>query len=115
MLIWNIWWVKKALTSKTCALLFSDYIFYPVGSDLTFHTLTLLNGIIALPFLSVTKNIILIFNVLTFLTFVLSGYGTYLLVNYLVKNRSAAFIAGMIFAFCPFRLVKVSFINYLST
>src|SRR4030066_84334 len=51
MLIWNLWWVKKALTSLNTSLLFSDYIFYPIGSSLTFHTFTLLNGLIAFLFL----------------------------------------------------------------
>jgi len=115
MLVWNIWWVKKALTSSNCSLLFSDYIFYPIGSSLAFHTFTLLNGIIALPFFLVTKNILLIFNILTFSTFVLSGFGTYLLVDYLIKDKIAAFTSGLIFAFCPVHFVKVSFINYLST
>ena len=115
MLVWNIWWVEKALTSARDSLLFSDYIFYPIGTSLTFHTLTLLNGIIAFPFLLITNNILLIFNILTFFTFVLSGFGTYLLVDYLVKNKFAAFFSGIVFAFCPSHFVKVSFINYLST
>ncbi len=114
MLIWNIWWIKKALSSQGCSLLFTDYIFYPVGTSLVFHTLTLINGIFALPLFLITKNIILIYNILTFSAFALSGFGTYLLVDYLVKNKAAAFISGLIFAFCPFHLVKVSFINYLS-
>ena len=115
MLIWNLWWVKKALTSLNTSLLFSDYIFYPIGSSLTFHTFTLLNGLIAFPFLLITKNILFIYNILTFSAFVLSGFGTYLLVNYLIKDKFAAFTSGLIFAFCPYHLVKVSFINYLST
>ena len=114
MLIWNIWWVKKALTSSAHSLLFSDYIFYPIGSSLTFHTLTILNGIIALPFCIFTDNIILIFNILTFLTFVLAGFGTYLLVDYLIDDKLAAFSSGIVFAFCSFHFVKVSFINYMS-
>lgn len=115
MLIWNIWWIKKAFSSLGCSLLFSDYIFYPIGTSLVFHTLTLLNGIIALPFFLITKNIILIYNILTFSAFVLSGFGVYLLVDYLVKDKIAAFTSGLIFTFCPFHFVKVSFINYLST
>jgi len=114
MLVWNIWWVKTALTSSAHSLLFSDYIFYPVGSSLAFHTLTILNGIFALPLFLFTDNIILIFNILTFLTFVLAGFGAYLLVDYLIKDKFAAFVSGVIFTFCPFHLVKVSFINYMS-
>src|SRR3972149_9989239 len=102
MLIWNIWWIKKAFSFQGYSLLFSDYIFYPIGTSLVFHTLILLNGILALPFFLATKNIVLIFNTLTFSAFVLSGFGTYLLVDYLVKDKIAAFISGLIFAFCPF-------------
>ena len=115
MLIWNLWWVKKALTSLNTSLLFSDYIFYPIGSSLTFHTFTLINGLIAFPFMLITENYLLIYNIFTFSAFVLSGFGTYLLVDYLIKDKTAAFISGLIFAFCPYHFVKVSFINYLST
>ena len=44
------------------------------------------------------------YNILFFLSFILSGFGAYLLANYFTKNKSAALIAGVIFAFSPFHI-----------
>lgn len=44
------------------------------------------------------------YNILFFLSFILSGFGAYLLANYFVKNKPAAILAGIIFAFSPFHI-----------
>jgi hypothetical protein len=44
------------------------------------------------------------YNLLFFLSFILSGFGAYLLTDYFVKNKPAALIAGVIFAFSPFHI-----------
>jgi hypothetical protein len=44
------------------------------------------------------------YNLLFFASFVLSGLGAYLLTLYFVKNKPAALVAGMIFAFSPFHI-----------
>lgn len=44
------------------------------------------------------------YNILFFLSFILSGLGAYLLANYFVKNKPAALLAGIIFAFSPFHI-----------
>ncbi|MDD3486836.1 MAG: hypothetical protein PHF35_00435 [Candidatus Moranbacteria bacterium] len=44
------------------------------------------------------------YNLLFFLSFILSGFGTYLLADYFLKNKPAALVAGVIFAFSPFHM-----------
>ncbi|MDI6778185.1 MAG: hypothetical protein QMD77_03260 [Patescibacteria group bacterium] len=44
------------------------------------------------------------YNLLFFASFVLSGFGMYLLAFYFTKNKPASLIAGIIFAFSPFHV-----------
>lgn len=44
------------------------------------------------------------YNLLFYLSFILSGFGAYLLADYFVKNKKAAILAGIIFAFSPFHM-----------
>lgn len=104
--VWNLWWMKKALLDLHTNPLYTNYILYPLGASLVFHPLTIFNGLISISLQSLfglvgSNNIILI------LSFVLSGYGTFLLVDYIVNNKIAAFIAGIIFAFSPYKLAHV--------
>jgi hypothetical protein len=54
-----------------------------------------------IPHLVVASNIVLL------LSFILSGYFCFLLVDYLVHNKPAAFLAGVVFAFCPYRFAHL--------
>lgn len=42
------------------------------------------------------------YNIYVLSSFFLAAYGTYLLMNYLLKDPYVAFVSGLIFAFCPF-------------
>jgi hypothetical protein len=44
------------------------------------------------------------YNLLFFFSFVLSGFGAYLLASHFIKNKPASLIAGIIFAFSPFHI-----------
>ncbi len=107
--------MRKALVELKTNPLYSDYMYYPFGVSLVFHTMTFLNGLLSIPLQSVfgltgAQNFLNIF------TFVLSAYGTFLLVNYLVNDKKAAFISGCILAFCPYRLMTaMGFYHLLNT
>lgn len=68
----------------------------------------------ALPVLGLTDNAVLAYNLLFLSTFVLSGLGTFLFVRELTKNPLAAFIAGLAFAFTPYRVSQLSHLQVLS-
>ena len=46
--IWNLWWMKKAL-SEGISPLFCDYIFVPYGASLVFHTFVFSKAVLAVP------------------------------------------------------------------
>jgi hypothetical protein len=68
----------------------------------------------ALPVLAATDNVVLAYNLLFLSTFVLSGLGMFLLVRELTKHPLAAFVAGLAFAFAPYRLAQLSHLQVLS-
>ncbi len=78
---WNLWWVKYALLNEGQSPFQSDFMFYPVGINLAFYTLTVLNGLTVLP-LSLNLGIIAASNLHMLFTFIIGGYGTFLLTRY---------------------------------
>lgn len=61
--------------------------------------------------LNLIFNKYLAYNILFLLSFVLSGLGMYLLTLHFVKNKPAAFLAGLIFAFSPFHFYQSTVVN----
>ncbi len=127
-LAWNLWWVKYALLDLHVSPLVTDYMFFPVGINLAYFTLTILNGLASIP-LQALFGLIAASNLITVAYFILAGYGAYLLtLDVLTESASehgasdriiqaAAFLAGAIFAFAPSRFLFAGFgqFNVLST
>ncbi len=113
--VWNLWWMKKALTELHTNPLWTNYIFYPDGVSLVFHTLVPFNGLLGIP-LQAFMGIVTANNLIILLSFVLSGYGAYLLIRHLVTDRLSALIGGMIFTFCPYKFAHLlGHFNLVST
>lgn len=68
-----------------------------------------------LPVYWLTGNVILCYNLLFISTFALSGFGTYLLVRDLTGDKRAAFIAGLVYGFLPYRIASVPHIQVMSS
>lgn len=116
-LTWNLWWISHALLNLKTSPFDCDYLFYPLGINLAFYTYTVLNGLLSIP-LQATVGLIPASNLLLLSSFVLSGYGAFLLVCYLLKQESreaegqrsggwtccAAFVAGLLYAFTSSKL-----------
>jgi hypothetical protein len=58
-------------------------------------------GFFAAPVVWLTGNTVLAYNLLNFLSFVLSGFAMWLLVRHLTGSSIAGLVAGMVFAFSP--------------
>ena len=127
-LAWNLWWVKHALVDLGTNPFDCTYLFYPIGINLAFYTLTVLNGVLSIPFqgligLVATNNLMLL------LSFVLSAWGAFLLIEHLlsitVPQRGdtrtterpkdlvkyihlAAFVGGLVYAFSSSKLFFAS-------
>ena len=100
--LFNLWWVPYSIFTLHQSPYFTHLLFYPVGASLVTQTLTPLAGLFTLPiqFLGMAFT----YNVLFFSSFALSGIFMFALANYFVKNKYAAFIAGLIFAFSPMHI-----------
>jgi uncharacterized membrane protein YfhO len=90
-------------------------IFYPEPLTTAYSEHLAPQMLQALPILATTGNVILAYNLLFLSTFVLSGLGMFLFVRQITRNPIAAFVAGMAFAFAPYRLAQFSHLQVLSS
>ncbi len=125
---WNLWWVKRALVDLGENPFFTNYLYYPTGVSLYFHTLNIFNGLLTLPLQSLF-SLTVAYNVVVLFSFVVAGYGTYLLVLYLLRawekggteatesqvstllnlptSKLVAFVAGLVYTFSPFHFAHL--------
>lgn len=89
-------------------------IYYPEPLTLAYAEHLTAQMAQALPILALTDNIILAHNLVFLSTFVLSGLGMYLFVRDLTGRSLPALIAGLAFAFAPYRIGQLSHIQVLS-
>lgn len=102
--LWNLWWFQQALC-RGFDLFSCDWLFFPVGAELVFHTLTPLHGFLALPFVSPAALTIL--NNLFYLGgSVIAGLVFYQAGRDFGHRRQAAFIGGAVFAFSPYHSIR---------
>ena len=120
--VWNMWWLKFSALNLGQWPFHTGYIFYPLGIDLVSYTLNLFNGLLGLP-LQLVLPLPLASNLVILFACVMSGFGTYLLVTYLLIRtpvrpnslravRLAAFIAGAAYAFTASRMIYLVLGHY---
>jgi hypothetical protein len=100
--LWIINWQAHQLLTSPLQL-FDTNIFYPYPNTLAYSEILFPNVLLSVPVFVLTDNPILTYNLMFLLSFVLSAFGLYLLAYRLSGNRCAAFIAGLVFAFSPYR------------
>jgi len=122
--LWILGWGAENLPRLlTGQIDFSDYwnanIFHPEPLALALSEHLFGQVIQILPVYWLTGNLILAYNLLFITSFALSGFGMYLLVRELLgeggRFSPAAFVAGLIFAFLPFRIAQVAHLQSLSS
>ncbi|MFT5441618.1 MAG: hypothetical protein ACI8W3_000659 [Myxococcota bacterium] len=97
---WNFWWWREALFELGTNPYWTAYQFHPYGASLALHTHSTFNQIVGLP-INLALGPIAALNFTTLLGFFLSGVAAHHLAFEISKNRSAAYLAGLIFAFFP--------------
>ena len=104
-LTWNLWWVKHSLLDLHSSPFYCRHMFYPIGVNLAFYTLTVLNGLLSIP-LQFTFGLIPATNLILISSFALSAFGAYLLAKGLKVSRSeiGPFLAGLIYGFSSCKL-----------
>ena len=98
---WQAFWNANIFHPEPLALTFSEHLF---GQTLQI-----------LPIYWLTGNVILCYNLIFVSTFALSAFGTYLLVRDLTGNRLAAFVAGLVYGFLPYRIASVPHVQVMSS
>ncbi len=120
--VWNNWWFKHAVLDLGVNPFQTDYIFFPVGTSLVLYTFTLLHVLLGLP-IQLAFGVVAASNAGLLFAFVVSGFGMWLLVRYLLRvwgfrgvtpavGGIAAFASGALFAFSSNRFVYASLGHY---
>lgn len=115
-LVWNLWWVRHALLDLHTNPLNCAYLFYPIGVNLTYFTLTIFNAFLSVP-AQLTGGVVLASNVNLLFSYAIAGFAMYLLALDVLagsgRRRSqamyvAAFVAGLVYAFAPIKMIFAS-------
>ena len=112
MYLWSQWWLKYSLTQGASPF-DANLLAYPFGANLAFSALTATNGILTNLFLFFLPPIVA-FNSFFIISLVLAALGAYLLLDFLVENKYAAFIGGAMFVFNAYVFSKIGHYNYAS-
>jgi hypothetical protein len=102
---WVDWWTHHVLTTPGESLYYTDYLFYPDGVSLVFHSFSHVNTAISLmlqPWIGQPAS----YNVTILLAYLLSAFGMYLLIEYLTKSAVAGMLSGIVFAFNPYHIFE---------
>jgi hypothetical protein len=103
MVTWVLSWVAHQLPIAP-AHIFDANIFYPERNTLAYSETLLVPGLFSAPLYWLGVAPILIYNLVFLSGFALSGVGVALLVRRLTGHNGAAILAGIVFAFPPYRI-----------
>ena len=110
--IWLSEWIQHALTTAPSTL-YQANVFYPFAFTLAYTDANLPGALLAAPLRLATADPILTNSLLVLLSFVLAAGGVYALTGYLTGNRGAGLVAGLAYAFLPYRMVHLWHLNWL--
>jgi hypothetical protein len=100
--VWKVWDVGHSVFVQHEGIWYTNLIFWPVGASLIFQNNVPIAALLVYPLTLVSLPFA--YNVIFFAGMALSGLAMMLLAEYLVRNKFAAFIAGLIFAFGAFHI-----------
>jgi hypothetical protein len=100
MFLWNFWWMRTALATGH-DFFRTDYLFAPVGVDLTLHTSTALPALVGATLLG-RLPVLTALNIMTLSGLALNAICTYALAWRLTRDRGAALLAGIVFGASPY-------------
>jgi len=107
-----LWW--NATTLPLTEAWWNAPFFYPSLGVTTFTEHLLGVSLLASPIYWLTHNPLAAYNLSLFLTWPLSAFGVYLLVVFLTRWEDAAVLAGLAWAFTPYRLSELGHLQSLS-
>ncbi len=104
--VWILSWDGHALVTSP-ANLFQANMNYPSPDSLAFSEHLFSLALVAAPISWITGNAVFAYNFVSLIGFALCAYTMYLLAKYLTRNRPAAFLAGVFFAFVPYHFSTI--------
>ncbi len=110
---WILWWNTQA--APLTARWWNAPAFYPAPGVISFSENLLGLSIIATPLHWLGLGPQAAYNVVFLLTFPLSAIGAYMLTYEVTNRRDAAFIAGLLFGFAPYRIAHLPQIQSLAS
>ena len=109
---WILWWTTQAV--PLTASWWNAPMFSPAPGTFAFSEHLLGLAPIAAPLIALTGSALLGYNLALLATYVFSALGAYFLAYTLTKRHDAAFVAGLAFAFAPYRLAQLPHIQVLT-
>ena len=94
--------------------LFEANIYYPLPNTLAYSEHLASTALLAVPFQALSGEPVVAYNLSLLLSFPLAGLGMYLLLYRWTRRPGAAFVAGLAFAFAPYRLAAISHVQLLT-
>jgi hypothetical protein len=110
---WILAWDSHALLTDPLNL-FNANIFHPLPNTLAYSEHLISTALLVLPLQLFFGEPIVAYNLSLLLTFPLAAWGMYLLTLRWTGRRDAAFIAGLIFAFNPYRFAAIAHLQLLT-
>jgi len=101
---WRLAWIAHQLPRHP-ARLFDANIFFPEQGTLAYSDSMIVPSVIAAPMLWLGVHQLVTYNIVFLAAFALSGAAMFLLVHSLTRHDGAAFAAGFVFAFLPYRFM----------
>ncbi|PZR97008.1 MAG: hypothetical protein DLM69_10395, partial [Candidatus Chloroheliales bacterium] len=115
MFMWGFWWMRYSLGTLHTWPFHTDMLYHPFGTELAFHTWSPLVSTLSIP-IQDAWGVEVAFNLAILAAYIFSAFSMYLLVNYLVRDRRAAFVGGLVFAFSTFKFYQTTgHIHVIST
>ncbi len=119
-IMWTMAWTSEALVAMASGTMgFAEFwhgnIFYPSPLSLTFSEHLIPQALQGLPVYLATGNVLLTYNVVFLASFALSGLGMFLLTRELTGSPRVAFVAGLFYAFAPYRFGQLPHLQMLSS
>lgn len=125
---WNLWWTRTAVGQGVNPL-FCGWLFYPEGTSLALHTYSFTYGMLTLPLqwllplvtpgtgsgAGALDQLFVVYNLVLLGSFVASGYFTYRLALLVTRHRTAAILAGLLFAYTNYRFANTVRLHVLGT
>ncbi|MDQ4078900.1 MAG: hypothetical protein M3220_21995, partial [Chloroflexota bacterium] len=118
-ILWNLWWVRYSITELGQSPFESAWMFWPIGINLVFYTLTTLNGLLSVP-IQLALGIVPANSFVIYFELTMAALGTWLLARWLLaqhhdavpfsrRTRDAiALLSAVVFAFTTSKWLYLS-------